>query len=99
MWVFLATEVLFFGGMILMYTAYRWLYPTAFAHGSQHLDVVIGGVNTAVLLVSSFTVAVSVHAARHGRRGLLVGVLLATVLLGSVFLGFKAYEWWHHWHE
>jgi len=99
MWVFLATEVMFFGGMILVYTAYRFLYPVEFAHGSQHLDVVIGGVNTGVLLASSFTVALAVYAARVGSRGLLAGALAATIVLGTVFLGFKAYEWWYHYHE
>jgi cytochrome c oxidase subunit 3 len=99
MWVFLATEVMFFGGMILVYTANRWRYPTGFAHGSQHLSVVIGGINTAVLLASSLTVVLAVHAARTGGRRLLLGALALTIVLGDVFLGFKAYEWWHHWHE
>ncbi len=75
MWIFLATEVMFFGGMILGYTMYRYLYPVAFAHGSQRLSVVIGGINTGVLLLSSFTVALSVHAARTGARRLLLAAL------------------------
>ena len=99
MWVFLATEVMFFGGMILAYTVYRFENPVAFSHGSHQLSVLIGGINTGVLLLSSFTVAVSVHAARHGQRRLLVAALVATIVLGLVFLGFKAYEWWHHYHE
>src|SRR5689334_197991 len=99
MWIFLSTEVMFFGGMILAYTAFRWTYPLGFAYGSQHLDVVVGGVNTGVLLLSSFTVALAVWAARLGRQRLLLASLLATIVLGTVFLGFKAYEWWHHWHE
>ncbi|HJQ84168.1 MAG TPA: cytochrome c oxidase subunit 3 family protein [Candidatus Binatia bacterium] len=99
MWVFLATEVLFFGGMIAAYTFYRFLYPVAFAHGSQHMDVMVGGVNTGVLLASSFTVVLSVHAARVGAKRLLLGALLATIVLGGVFLGFKAYEWHRHWVE
>jgi len=99
MWIFLATEVMFFGGMILAYTAYRYLNPTAFAYGSRQLNVVIGGINTGVLLVSSFTVVLSVHAARTGARRLLLVALGATIVLGLVFLGFKAYEWRHHYHE
>ncbi len=99
MWVFLATEVMFFGGMILAYTTYRWLYPSGFAVGSRHMDVVIGAVNTAVLLGSSLTVVLAVDAARTGARRLLLASLGATIVLGLVFLGFKAYEWWHHWHE
>jgi cytochrome c oxidase subunit 3 len=99
MWVFLATEVMFFGGMILAYTVFRYVYPSAFAHGSQHLSVVIGGINTGVLLGSSFTMVLAVHAARVGARRLLLGALAATMLLGSVFLSLKGYEWRHHWHE
>jgi cytochrome c oxidase subunit 3 len=99
MWVFLATEVMFFGGMITAYTAYRYLYPVAFSHGSKELSVLIGGINTGVLLVSSFTVALAVHAARLGARRLLLGSLVATMLLGTVFLGLKADEWWTHYNE
>ena len=99
MWVFLATEVMFFGGMILAYTVYRFENPVAFALGSHELSVRIGGINTGVLLLSSFTVALAVHAARVGARGLLLGSLAVTIVLGFVFLGFKAYEWWHHYHE
>ncbi len=96
MWVFLATEVMFFGGMILAYTAYRFSYPSEFAHGSEHLSVLIGGINTALLLVSSFTVAVAVHAARVGARRLLLATLGATIVLGLVFLSLKGYEWYDH---
>ena len=99
MWVFLATEVMFFGGMLTAYTAYRYMYPAAFGYGSRHLSVLIGGINTGVLLVSSFTVALSVYAARVGARRLLLAMLAATIVLGVVFLGFKAHEWRHHYHE
>jgi cytochrome c oxidase subunit 3 len=97
--IFLATEVMFFGGMILAYTVYRFMYPLPFAHASQHLDAILGGVNTAVLLGSSFTVALAVHAARVGARRLLLGALGATIVLGGVFLAIKGYEWRHHYHE
>jgi len=99
MWLFLATEVMFFGGMILAYTAFRYQYPAAFAHGSHELSVVIGGTNTGVLLLSSFTVALAVYAVRTGARRLLVGSLVATIVLGTIFMSLKGYEWWHHWHE
>ena len=99
MWVFLATEILFFGGMIAAYTAYRWMNPVAFAYGSRHLSVLIGGINTGVLLVSSFTVALAVHAARLGARRLLLGSIAVTMALGTVFLALKGDEWWTHWHE
>jgi cytochrome c oxidase subunit 3 len=98
-WVFLATEVMFFGGMILLYTTYRSLHPLPFAHASQHLDVVVGGINTAVLLASSYTVVLAVHAARTGAARMLPACLALTALLGVVFLGIKAYEWHHHWEE
>jgi cytochrome c oxidase subunit 3 len=99
MWVFLATEVMFFGGMIAGYAAYRYAHPLGFSLGSKELSVLIGGINTGVLLVSSFTVALAVHAARVGARRLLLASLAATIVLGFTFLGFKAYEWWHHYHE
>jgi cytochrome c oxidase subunit 3 len=99
MWVFLATEVMFFGGMILLYTAYHYVYPHSFAHASRHLDVVIGGVNTAVLLGSSLTMALAVHGARAGFRRLLLVGLALTIVLGAVFLTLKGVEWHHKWED
>lgn len=93
MWVFLATEVLFFGGLFLVYIVYRWRFPAVFDAASNHLHVGIGTVNTMVLLVSSFTMALGVYFAQAGRRTLLCACLLATALLGSVFLGLKVWEW------
>jgi len=93
MWVFLATEVMFFGGLFTGYTVYRWQYPRDFAEASRHLDTTVGALNTAVLLASSLTMALAVHAAQTSRRRALVGFLAATILLGSVFLGVKAYEY------
>ena len=68
MWTFLITEVLFFGGMFAGYTVYRGLYPGAFASTSQYMDVVLGGTNTAVLICSSLTMALSVRAATSVTR-------------------------------
>jgi cytochrome c oxidase subunit III len=93
MWAFLVTEVLFFGGLFAAYTVYRILYPHAFMEASHHLDYVIGAFNTAVLISSSMTMALAVHAASIGHRGRLVLFLALTILLGSVFLGVKAYEY------
>ncbi|MEA2625345.1 MAG: cytochrome c oxidase subunit [Candidatus Binatota bacterium] len=93
MWAFLVTEVLFFGGLFLAYTVYRRLYPEAFAAGSHHLDVTLGSVNTLVLIGSSLTMALSVHAAQTGDNKALVRLLLATMLLGAVFLGIKVVEY------
>ena len=99
MWAFLVTEIMFFGGMFAVYSVYRFMHPVAFAEGSAHLDVLIGTINTAVLLTSSLTVALSVHAAQTGRRRQLVLLLAATIVLGLVFLGIKFYEYQHKWHE
>jgi cytochrome c oxidase subunit 3 len=93
MWVFLATEVLFFGGMLVSYTVYRLWYPAGFAAGSHHLDVVLGTLNTAILIVSSFCMAVAVSAARELNRPLTLICLALTVALGLTFLGIKGYEW------
>ncbi|TMB02272.1 MAG: cytochrome c oxidase subunit 3 family protein, partial [Deltaproteobacteria bacterium] len=93
MWIFLATEVMFFGGMFTAFTAYRWLYPAAFAHASRHLDVLLGGTNTVVLIGSSLTMVLAVHGAREGHRRTLLVCLALTMCLGSVFLGIKAIEW------
>jgi cytochrome c oxidase subunit 3 len=96
-WIFLATEVMFFGGVITAFTAYHWRYPTAFAHASQHLDVLLGGLNTVVLIGSSLTMVLAVHGARTGQRSLLLGGLVLTALLGATFLGVKAVEWHDKW--
>lgn len=93
MWVFLVTEVMFFGGMFAAYTAYRSFYPNVFGHASSTLNVVIGAVNTAVLICSSLTMVLAVHAAQLGNRRLLVLFLILTILIGGVFLGIKGYEW------
>lgn len=95
MWVFLLTEIMFFGGLIVSYTVYRTAYPAAFVEGSHHLDIVLGCLNTAVLIGSSLTMALAVHAAQEGKREPLVSFLLLTMLLGVVFLGVKAIEYHH----
>jgi cytochrome c oxidase subunit III len=99
MWVFLVTEVMLFGGMFTAYTVYRFLYAEGFAEGSRHMDLLLGGINTAVLIVSSLTVALAVRAAQTGARGALQGFLGATVLLGLAFIGIKAIEYWQHYQE
>jgi len=93
MWIFLVTEVMFFGGLFTAYVTYRALYPDAFAHASHHLDVVLGTFNTAVLITSSLTMALAVHAAQVGRRGRLVACLCLTALLGATFLVVKVFEY------
>ncbi len=93
MWIFLATEVLFFGGLFMGYTFVRWSYPEVFEQASHRLDATIGGVNTAVLLLSSLTMALAVKSAQLGKRNALVAFLSLTALLGILFLGFKAIEY------
>jgi cytochrome c oxidase subunit 3 len=93
MWVFLATEVLFFGGMFAAYAAYRALFPGAFGHASRHLDVTLGTTNTVVLITSSLTMALAVHAVQTGRRrggALWLGLTMA---LGAIFLAIKGWEY------
>ncbi len=99
MWIFLATEIMFFGGMMLAYLIYRLAYWHAFAAGSQSMTMWLGAVNTAVLICSSLTVALSVHAAQEGHRKLLVGLLLATMFFGLVFLCIKGYEYHQKYEE
>jgi len=93
MWVFLVTEIMFFGGLFLAYTIYRYQYPAAFATASNHLDIRLGGVNTAVLIVSSFTMAMAVFSTQVGKRRNSVIYLLLTIVLGMTFLGIKALEY------
>jgi cytochrome c oxidase subunit 3 len=94
MWLFLATELMLFGGLFLGYTIYRLAYPNEWAAASHALNVVIGGINTLVLLTSSLTMALAVHAAQLGHRQRLVLCLGLTALLGAAFLGIKAYEYY-----
>ena len=96
MWAFLVTEIMFFGGMFLAYTVYRSVYPGVFAHASNHMDVVLGTVNTAVLIGSSLSVAMAVHAAHGSQRKALLAYLVITIVLGAVFLGIKMTEYRHH---
>ena len=99
MWVFLANEVLFFGGLFLVYVFYRNAYPEAFAAASHHLDVQMGTINTVVLIGSSLTMALAVHAGAKGNRKHITLFVVLTMILGSVFLGIKAYEYHHKWVE
>jgi cytochrome c oxidase subunit III len=95
MWVFLVTEVLFFGGLFMVYTVYRSWYPEAFAAASHELDIVLGTVNTAVLITSSLTMALAVHASQLGERKRLLIFLALTMALGLTFLGIKSVEYYH----
>jgi cytochrome c oxidase subunit 3 len=95
LWVFLVTEVMFFGALFTTYAVYRYLYPQAFIEASRALDLTLGAVNTAVLLCSSLTMALAVHGVQTRAKTGVVIYLILTVLLGSVFLGIKGVEYYH----
>src|SRR5256884_9437911 len=93
MWIFLVTEVLFFGGLFLTYTINRHAFGAAFGAGSNTLDIKLGGFNTVVLIMSSLTMAMAVWSAQVGKKQLVSIFLIATLGLGTVFLGVKAVEY------
>jgi cytochrome c oxidase subunit 3 len=93
MWVFLLTEIMFFGGMFMMYTVYRAVYPSVFGLASSTLNEIIGAANTAVLLCSSFTMVLAVRGAQLGKRRTVMLFLVLTIILGLAFLGIKGFEW------
>lgn len=93
MWMFLAQEIMFFGGLFTAYLVFRYRYPLAFAEGSNHLDAFWGGLNTLVLIVSSLTMALAVYYAQKGIRNMQVVMIILTMFFGSVFLGVKVIEY------
>ena len=93
MWVFLVTEIMFFGGMFLAYTLYRSEHGAAFASASNHLDITLGAVNTGVLILSSFTMAMAVYFTQIGKSRPQIFSLILTIILGLTFLGIKAVEY------
>ena len=99
MWLFLATEILLFGGLFTAYSVYRFLYPLAFEEGSRHLSIAAGTVNTVVLISSSLTAALAHHLVEK-RRGRAAALCIAlTILFAVLFLGIKAWEWTHDFQE
>lgn len=99
MWIFLATEVMLFGGLFTAYTVYRLSAPQAFDIGSADMEIVLGAVNTAVLICSSFTMALAVHSAEAGNRRLIALFLILTMIIGAVFLGIKFTEYYLHYQD
>ncbi|MEX1024847.1 MAG: cytochrome c oxidase subunit 3 family protein [Planctomycetota bacterium] len=99
MWAFLAQEVMFFGGMFLAYTVYRHLHPEAFVVGSLTLDPVYGTINTAVLIVSSLTMALAVRSAQLGRGKQAALWIGGTALAAGIFLVIKGVEYSHKYHD
>lgn len=99
MWAFLASELLLFAGLLTLYAAYRVMYPVDFALAVSHDDVAIGTANTLVLITSSFTVALSLHAVRRGRDRRAGALLVFSIACGLLFLFLKGLEYRHHFHE
>lgn len=99
MWIFLGSEVLLFAGLFALYAGYRAMYPVDFARATGHNNVAIGTINTFVLITSSLTVALSVHAIRSSRPRRTAALLFASILLGIVFLVLKGVEYGQHFHE
>ena len=97
MWVFLVTEIMFFGGLFACYAVYRALHLQAFEFGSRLLDVRFGAVNTVVLIASSLTMALAILSAQTGRRkSVVMSYLVLTMILGAAFLAIKFTFEWHH---
>ncbi len=96
MWVFLMTEMMFFGAMFLAYSTYRIFHTEGFAEGSRHMNIMLGTVNTFILLSSSFFMAMAVHAAEEGKNRKVLGFLLVTIVLGSAFVALKFLEYAQH---
>ncbi len=93
MWLFLLSEILLFGGMFILYSAYRYKNPVDFHHASRELDVILGTLNTLILLTSSLTMAVSISAIQKGNHRLSAYLLMATIFFGLLFLTNKGIEW------
>jgi cytochrome c oxidase subunit 3 len=99
MWIFLATEVLFFGGLFLAYTVFRSLYPGDFVAASHHTVVAIGGINTAILLFSSTLMALAVRAAELRNQKQLIRLLVGTTFFGIIFLILNCVEYYKFWYD
>ncbi len=93
MWFFLFTELLFFGGMFLLYSIYRYRFPTDFHIAAMDENLLIGSINTAVLLTSSLSMALSVSAVRRGNKYLSALLQIITIVFGVIFLVNKYFEW------
>jgi cytochrome c oxidase subunit 3 len=99
MWLFLLTEIMFFGGLFFSYLLYRNWYYDAFVVASNQLSVPLGGANTAILITSGFFMALGVWAAEVKKKGLLVLTLILTMLFGCAFIGIKADEYHEKWEK
>jgi len=98
-WLFLMTEVMMFGGLFVAYTVYRFNHPQAFAQGSAEMDIVLGSINSAILLTSSLTMGLAEFSAKFGRVRLSGILLFTTILIGLAFLGIKFTEYYEHYQQ
>ena len=98
MWLFLAQEILFFSGLFMAYVAFRWLYPDTWLAGADQLNKVMGGINTVVLITSSFTMALAVRAAQTKNPVALKINLILTILFAFAFMVVKYFEYTHKFH-
>ncbi len=99
MWCFLVTEIVLFGGLFVAYILYRNLYPHTFVEASHHLNKVMGGVNTIVLICSSLTMALAIGMAQRNERKKSAQLLVVTLLCAGAFLVIKYFEYSHKFHD
>lgn len=99
MWLFLVTEIMFFGGLFTAYMVYRHMYPVAFQVASSTLDATLGGTNTAVLICSSLTMALAIRSAQVNQLKRIIPFIVATMVFGMIFLGIKYVEYANKFHE
>lgn len=93
MWIFLFTELMLFGGMFIAYASYRFLYPEGFIVAAAELNAFIGAVNTIILLTSSLTIAMAIHALQTSNKKLCIALMIFTIVCGLAFLVNKYFEW------
>ena len=96
MWIFIITELMLFGGMFVAFAVFRRWYPVGFTKGSSEMELMMGAVNTAILITSSLTMSLAELAIARGKANRCVWLLLATMLLGALFLGIKFTEYYFH---
>jgi cytochrome c oxidase subunit III len=97
MWVFIGSEIMFFGVLILAFVVYRFNYVSAFNEGGGELNVFLGGINTAILFTSGLTMSLAAAVNKMGAKPWALAFLLATLALGIVFLGIKGFEYHEDW--
>lgn len=98
MWLFLFTELTLFGGLFLMYSVYRYTHQADFHLAAQNMNTFIGALNTAILLTSSLTMALSITALQRGSKKLSLSFQAITIFFGLIFLVNKYFEWSHEFH-